>query len=423
MRYQPPFGSTDPDASYVDRNTPGAVRGSAVPARAIEDPQRELDDFIKKSGFTPTEAVLQLALAVQRGKVNYAVAGGTANALTVTLSPALSANAAGVPLNILTGAAENAGAATLNAGPGALPIVTPKGSALKRGDLPANSIVRLVCTGTAWMLSSGPAYSEVRVPLTADTTFFVRSDGNDGNSGLANTSAGAFQTLQGAYDAIRQRYFANGFSVTLQLGVAGSYVGIVHSTWPGTVIVKGDPANRSTYILTTVPGVESVVAASNGLRLEVLDVSLTSTPSASCRGVWAQGGTVLLSGIQFRGAAAGNVAAILGENSGTVFIDGSIEIYYLTDLFFNGIGASRLYMGANSPCTVTLQSAIVLTRPFVNVSELALVSRRSCTFTGSSATGQRYLGTLNAVINTSGGGANYFPGSVAGSVSSGAQYA
>lgn len=58
MEYQAPFGSTDPDAPYVDRNTPGAVAGSKVPAAAIEDPQRELDYLIAQAGITPSEADL-----------------------------------------------------------------------------------------------------------------------------------------------------------------------------------------------------------------------------------------------------------------------------------------------------------------------------------------------------------------------------
>lgn len=55
MEYQAPFGSADPDAPYVDRNTPGAVAGSKVPAAAIEDPQRELDHLIAQAGITPSD--------------------------------------------------------------------------------------------------------------------------------------------------------------------------------------------------------------------------------------------------------------------------------------------------------------------------------------------------------------------------------
>jgi hypothetical protein len=55
-------------------------------------------------------------------------------------------------------------------------------------------------------------------------------------------------------------------------------------------------------------------------------------------------------------------------------------------------------------------------------------SQAGWTFTGTggsggSSSGTRYSATLNGVINTSGGGATAFPGNVAGSTSSGGQYA
>ena len=37
MKYNPPAGSQDPDAKYVT-GQPGKVRGSAVPAEAVEHP-------------------------------------------------------------------------------------------------------------------------------------------------------------------------------------------------------------------------------------------------------------------------------------------------------------------------------------------------------------------------------------------------
>ncbi len=53
MKYNPPAGSQDPDAKYVT-GQPGKVRGSAVPAEAVEHPQREIVEVIKKAGLTPS---------------------------------------------------------------------------------------------------------------------------------------------------------------------------------------------------------------------------------------------------------------------------------------------------------------------------------------------------------------------------------
>ena len=66
MKYNPPAGSQDPDAKYVT-GQPGKVRGSAVPAEAVEHPQREIVEVIKKAGLTPSADDLgQLWKAIQQ---------------------------------------------------------------------------------------------------------------------------------------------------------------------------------------------------------------------------------------------------------------------------------------------------------------------------------------------------------------------
>jgi hypothetical protein len=164
MKYQAPFGSVDPDAPYVDRNVPGAVVGSKVPAPAIEDPQRELVNLILAAGLTPDEDDLhQLGKAIQSGALNYAAAGGTANALTATLSQAPGALHAGmeVSLNVATG--NTATAVTLNVnGLGAVTVYRPFENALAAGDIGVG-INKFRYDGTNWrlvpatMVSGSPA--------------------------------------------------------------------------------------------------------------------------------------------------------------------------------------------------------------------------------------------------------------------------
>lgn len=67
MRYNPPYGSVDPDASYVDKDVPGAVAGSKVPKGAVEHPQREIVNAIVLAGIAPLAADLtQLDQAIRR---------------------------------------------------------------------------------------------------------------------------------------------------------------------------------------------------------------------------------------------------------------------------------------------------------------------------------------------------------------------
>ncbi len=58
MKYQPPFGSPDPNAGYVDKSVPGAVAGSKVPAKAIEQSQREIQYVLLQAGLVPSDGDL-----------------------------------------------------------------------------------------------------------------------------------------------------------------------------------------------------------------------------------------------------------------------------------------------------------------------------------------------------------------------------
>jgi microcystin-dependent protein len=66
VKYAQPLFDVDPDAPYLDANPGTGQDGSVVPARGIENPQRELDHLISFAGLTPNHAVLtQVRQAVQ----------------------------------------------------------------------------------------------------------------------------------------------------------------------------------------------------------------------------------------------------------------------------------------------------------------------------------------------------------------------
>ncbi|ARO22956.1 hypothetical protein TAL182_CH01143 [Rhizobium sp. TAL182] len=66
MEYNAPYGSADPNAAYVDRNTAAATKGSVPPAAAIEYPQREIMAVIAAAGISGSNADLtQLLQAIQ----------------------------------------------------------------------------------------------------------------------------------------------------------------------------------------------------------------------------------------------------------------------------------------------------------------------------------------------------------------------
>ena len=67
MKYVPPLGATDPNASYQDGNPEAGILGSIVPAAAIERPQREILNVLTAAGLTPSDTdVTQLLAAIRK---------------------------------------------------------------------------------------------------------------------------------------------------------------------------------------------------------------------------------------------------------------------------------------------------------------------------------------------------------------------
>ncbi len=87
-----------------------------------------------------------------------------------------------------------------------------------------------------------------------------------------------------------------------------------------------------------------------------------------------------------------------GQNGGTVFINPGITVTFTNNVAFTSAFAYANMLGN-------------ITAPGVTYSLGAFT-----------VTGTRYTALMNAVMQTGGGGANYFPGTIAGSVATGAQY-
>ncbi len=111
-------------------------------------------------------------------------AGGTANAITLTLSPAVTAYTAGMTLRFVAGAT-NTGATTLNVnGVGAVAVLSPSGAACTGGEIRNGLISVVVHNGTSWVLR------DVLSMPTATTT-----SGSIGAIQAINSGTGSSLTL------------------------------------------------------------------------------------------------------------------------------------------------------------------------------------------------------------------------------------
>lgn len=256
-----------------------------------------------------------------------------------------------------------------------------------------------------------------REVLTGNRTYYVRTDGNDSNNGLANTAGGAFLTLQKAYNVIVSNLDLGGMVVTVQIG-DGTYTGGLSITQPwtggGSVTYQGNNGTPANVLISTTSADCFYNSAVLPGILTIKDLKVQTTTSG--RGIYQNGGgTIYYKNINFGACANEHIAT-----DSTLGLVGCIGNYAIsggaTNHLFSGKGS---FISCNS-VTVTITNTPAFTQ-FAQASAASNIESTGVTFSGG-ATGVRYISQLNAVINTGGGGANYFPGDSAGSTATGGQY-
>lgn len=270
----------------------------------------------------------------------------------------------------------------------------------------------LFTTGTV-PLDRLPPLREV---LAANRTYYVRTDGNDGNSGLANTSGGAFATPQAALNAAAKIDF-NGFVVTIQIG-DGTYTGyisipaMVGQASVGSLLIQGNVTTPSNVVLTQAGSYQSTITVPQRAAVTLSAFRVSATNNGY--GFRNSGGMISYSNIDFGACGGQHIAAEGGYTlqTGNVTISGGGEAHWNA-----GSGSIIKSQGR----TITASTSVNFSTGFATAEAAGSIVSNGNTFSGT-YTGPRYRGTTNGVIITNGGGANYFPGSSAGSLLTGAQY-
>lgn len=256
-----------------------------------------------------------------------------------------------------------------------------------------------------------------REVLTANRTYYVRTDGSDSNDGLANTSGGAFLTIQKAVD-VAQSIDINGYTVTIQVGngtytgatvIAGQLAGQSNTGASSSFIIQGDTSTPSNVVVN-VTGI--AFRARFSARVLIRGFRVQST---SINFLVAESSMVFLNNIEFAG---GTEAMNVDYGAYVSGAGGSLAVIanYTTFISLSG-GANINLFGA----TLTLTGTPAWSVAFIYQVSPSFAQLSSMTFSGS-ATGVRYNINGNGVTQTNGGGASYLPGGTAGSTSTGGQY-
>ncbi len=420
--YQPVDQPGDANASYSNGNLGAGIKGSIPDARAIEHPQREILAVIAAAGLTPDEETLtQLrdAIAIIAGNRLRAQGTNIASAATTNIGAAdsdfITVTGTTTITSLGTGTKYDhvwvkfAGVLTLTHNATSLILPTGANIVTVAGDMA--EFVRISagnwqCVGyhraTGSPLGSSPTE---RKQLTANTTFYVTTTGNDSTG---DGSVGApWLTVQKAIDVLTSKYDGGGYNATINVG-SGTFAGasITNPFIGGGIIVNGNGAANTTI---------GVIYASSICSIQVQNYKASNLSGPALQAD--QGGRIVVgAGMNF-GACSGE--HMLASNGGKIIRTAAYTI--------SGNASYHLRAGSGSFITesaailVTVSTAIVVTA-FALSTGSSMLDTPATSFTGSAVTGSRHSVTSNAVINVNGAGTTFFPGSTAGSTATGGQY-
>lgn len=261
-----------------------------------------------------------------------------------------------------------------------------------------------------------------RTVLTGNATYYVRSDGSDSNNGLANTSGGAFLTIQKAVDTAAALDIA-GFAVTIQIADATYSAGavlknVVGFAAPGNLVIQGNnttPAN--VLISTAAANTHGFIADSLSSVWDIKDLKI-QTSTATSNALVAQGGSALrygnidfgsCNGIHIQAFAPGSTITCLSNYA----VSGGAAAHYQSYYGAQIIAPSK---------TITITGTLSIGF-WADMRVLGSGQLFSQTFSGTyTVTGTRYRSSENAVVFVNGAGATYFPGNVNGTPATGGLY-
>lgn len=316
-------------------------------------------------------------------------------------------------------------------GQGASPII---------GLSPGNANQVLISNGPG----EQPSFStfSIKTRLTQDTTFYVATNGNDSNPG---TETYPWLTLTHAYTYLVDNIDAAGYVLTVQVA-NGTYIatGVENGTTAvldavgsidgcPVVFFVGNPGNPGSVVLQA----NNCVCVSCNITGTILNINgFTLTASGTSQpyldegtGIVAYVGSIVYpNNINFGECSEYHMIG----NGGQIILsprlnpDGSV--LYIT-YTISGSAITHMYgvysgVVSNYSAIITISEPVSFSFGFATASNLGIILSDTNTFNGyDNVSGPKYLVETNAIIQTAGSGANYFPGTSPGSSNTGGQYA
>jgi hypothetical protein len=256
--------------------------------------------------------------------------------------------------------------------------------------------------------------------LTGSRTYFVRTDGSNSNDGLANTSGGAFLTIQKAIDTVAGLIIGP-HSVTINVA-DGTYTGgvSVNGPWLGTgsVTLTGNTTTPANCIISTTSA--GCLTVRNNASLTVGGFELRTTTSGDPISV-TNGATVTINNpMRFGAVAASANSAIVCSNGASLTISGNLTMTAALSRWLLVTDFGNITLDGSR--THTFSNTWGFSAQGVLCSRVGVIQGNPTISVPGTITGTRYISEQNSLIQTYGSGSTYFPGSVAGSTNNGGLY-
>lgn len=380
--------ASNPDAGGANWNVAGGLSQSAVAGATTTYTQAQNNvQILRSNSGSPMQDVLP---GISPG----ILAAGTVIRVTNTDSAAL--------MSI------RPGAGTALSSPRARTVLGPGQSVVIISD---GSIYRVVSIANRVLLKS------------TDTPIYVSGAGNDANDGITASTPLALPGT--AYSWVLTEFDLGGTEMVCNVA-AGSYS--FQTDCHGTLVGQGQGAGLkfigniatpSTVNISISAAASFCFGAGGGAKIGVFGFTLQNLTGAI---LFTDGtGSQIVQGNNVFGVgsiqmSAGNYGAIVHAANYSITQGGGVHCQAL-----NG---GSITVGSTA-IVVTLSGAPSYSIAFVVAGGLGFLSMpaSAVSFGGTGATGTRFNVTLNGVVSSAGGGANFFPGSAAGTTSTGGQYA
>ena len=321
MKYNPPYGVSDPNAPYINGDPSIGRAGSIPPAESIEYPQREIVSLIADVGLSSpnNNDLAQMSAATRFMRPQFVLDVGTPNHIKVTLDPTTPVWVLPLTFFVQIGAGNGNTSQTVDVEIAGItakkPLLKRTGQPVAIGDLVGGTVYLVTYDGVNCR-SVGIMNSEFTLPeggggvvnvIASDQDFYINpATGNDANNG---TLATPWKTLQHAYNWVQTNLDLAGYNVTFHCadgtypsGVLG--VGFMRGqTGPGAIKFQGNDAAPGNCLVSFTTGVG--FGATDGAKFTWSGFKIQSTGDFATHAICQYSGSEMIIGFADYGAASG----------------------------------------------------------------------------------------------------------------------